>query len=523
MTKTLPSTHNVPRWCGGVFAGVMAAQLLSAALWSHQGGTHIVWFPGAVLLGALLATPRNMWAALMGAALVGLVVTGVSFGLPLADTALVVSPAVLLTPVAAWLLQRVPARAPPLEDFTRLYVFAAVAVIALPAACATLIERASRYTSFHGSILSDWPNIALAHALGYVLYVPVWVSVRSPDAAVRHEPRLTPDFYLLMIVSIALLGVIWYGYGDHAELVPVLCLAPAPIIIAAIVRAQMTGSSIAVFIIVIMAGHLSVSGHGPFMASTPQDTTLALQLWTLTASLSALTLAVVVEQRFASRRALAFAHDELREVTGRIIATQEQERARLARDLHDDINQRLAATSIGLSALRRRVPPSARADVTHIQHQVIALSEDVRQLSHELHPSCLHHAGLRDSLEALCHTSRRPRAPHVVFIADRAIDVLSADIALCFYRVTQEALANALRHAEASQVTIKASVTSDLASLWIFDDGKGIDPDELPSAGPGIGLISMNERAKLLGGSFELRTAPGRGVDLCLRIPLELS
>jgi two-component system sensor histidine kinase UhpB len=523
MTQALPSTHNVTHWCGGVFVGVIAAQLLSAALWSHQGGTHIVWFPGAVLLGALLAVPRRSWPALMGAALLGLVCTGVAFGLPLTDTALVVSPAVLLTPVAAWLLQMVPTYAPPLEDFTRLYVFAAVAVIALPAACATLIEHASHYTSFRGTVLSDWPNIALAHALGYVLYVPVWVSLRSPEAAVRHEPRLPTEFYLLMVVSIALLGVLWYGYGQHAELVPVLCLAPAPIIIAAIIRAQMTGSSIAVFVIVIMAGHLSVGGHGPFMASTPQETTLALQLWTITAALSALTLGVVVEQRFASRRALSCAHDELREMTGRIIATQEQERARLARDLHDDINQRLAAASIGLSSLRRRVSPAIQAEVNHIQHQVIALSEDVRQLSHELHPSCLHHAGLRDSLEALCHTSRRPRAPHVVFIADRAIDVLSPDIALCFYRVTQEALANALRHAEASQVTIKASVTSDLASLWIFDDGKGIDPESLPSAGPGIGLISMNERAKLLGGSFELRTAPGKGVDLCLRIPLETS
>lgn len=523
MTKALPSTHSATHWCGGVLVGVMAAQLLSAALWSHEGGTHIVWFPGAVLLGALLATPRRLWPRLMGAALVGLVLTGACFGLPLADTALVVSPAVMLTPVAAWLLQRLPTHLPPLEDFTRLYVFAAVAVIALPAACATLIEYASHYTAFRGSILSDWPNIALAHALGYVLYVPVWVSVRNPDSAVRHEPRLPTEFYLLMIVSITLLGVIWYGYGSRSELVPVLCLAPAPIIIAAIIRAQMTGSSIAVFVIVIMAAHLSVSGHGPFMASTPQETTLALQLWTLTAALSALTLGVVVEQRFTSRRALSYAHDELREMTGRIIATQEQERARLARDLHDDINQRLAASSIGLSALRRRVPPSVQADVTHIQHQVIALSEDVRQLSHELHPSCLHHAGLRDSLEALCHTPRRARAPNVVFIADRTIDILSDDIALCFYRVTQEALTNALRHAEANQVTIKATVTDELASLWIFDDGKGIDPTVIPSTTKGIGLISMNERAKLLGGSFELRTAPGKGVDLCLRIPLETS
>ncbi|MET0936585.1 MAG: ATP-binding protein [Luteibacter sp.] len=524
MTEALPYVRSrAGLWCGGIFLGVMAAQMLSAALWSHQGGTHIVWFPGAVLLGALLATSRRLWLPLMFSAFAGLVATGVAFGLPAVDTALVVTPAVMLTPVAAWVLQLMPTRMPPLEDFNKLYAFAIVAVIALPAACATLIEYASHYTGFRGTVLSDWPNVALAHALGYALYVPVWISVRCPEAAVRHEGRLPVDFVLLMVVSVALLGVVWYGYGSVAVLTPVLCLAPAPIIIAAIIRAQMTGSSIAVFVIVIMAGHLSVRGHGPFVAGTPQLTTLALQLWALLASFSALILGVVVEQRFSGRRALADAHVELREMTGRLIATQEQERARLARDLHDDINQRLAASSIGLSALRRRVAPSIQSDVSQIQRQVIALSEDVRQLSHELHPSCLQHAGLRDSLEALCHAQRRPRAPHVVFIADRAIDVLSADIALCFYRVTQEALANVVRHAEASQVTIKASITHDRASLWIFDDGRGFDMQELQEAGPGIGLISMNERAKLLGGSFELRSAPGKGVDICLRIPLETS
>lgn len=522
MTQALADvSKRAVAWCGGVFVGVVAAQLLSAALWSHEGGTHIVWFPGAVLLGALLVTPRRLWPGLMVAAFGGLVATGVALGLPAVDTAFVITPAVLLTPVAAWMLQLVPSPMPALEDFNRLYAFALVAVVALPAACATLIEYMSHYTSFRGSVLSDWPNVALAHALGYVLYVPVWISLRCPEAAVRHQGRMPIGFVLLMLVSTALLGLAWYGYGDRAELVPMLCLAPAPIIIAAIIRAQMTGSSIAVFVIAILAGQLSVHGHGPFLAATPQDTTLALQLWTLTASLSALTLGVVVEQRFAGRRALAGAHGELREMTGRLIATQEQERARLARDLHDDINQRLAASSIGLSALRRRVSPAIQPEVSLIQRQIIALSEDVRQLSHELHPSCLQHAGLRDSLEALCHAQRRPRAPHVVFVADHAIDMLSADIALCFYRVTQEALANVARHAEASQVTIKASITHDLASLWIFDDGNGFDTSERRAGGPGIGLISMSERAKLLGGSFELRSAPGKGVDLCLRVPLE--
>jgi two-component system sensor histidine kinase UhpB len=278
-----------------------------------------------------------------------------------------------------------------------------------------------------------------------------------------------------------------------------------------------------VFIIVIVAAHLSVLQKGPFLAESPQQTTLALQLWTLAVSLSALTLSVLAEQRAAGRRALIVAHDEVREMAGRLIATMEQERARLARDLHDDINQRLAASSIGLSALRRRLAPELRADVSTIQDQVIALSEDVRQLSHGLHPSCLSHAGLYDALDTLCDGHRRVRGPQIVFIADRKADLLAPEVALCFFRVAQEALTNALRHAAATKITVKVSVATEYATLWIFDDGVGIGASPDHGTGPGIGLISMQERTKLLGGSFDIRSAPGRGVDLCIRIPLVLN
>jgi two-component system sensor histidine kinase UhpB len=507
-------------WCGGVFVGVIAAQLLSTALWSHQGGTHIAWFPGAVLLSVLLSVPPRLWPACILASLLGMLTVAVGFHLPVTDTLLVVTPSLLLTSVAAWLLQLVPDSAPPLEDFGKLAVFGVVAVVLLPAVSATCIEYVSRFTSFRASVLMDWPNIALAHALGYALYVPVWVSVRCPDAAVRHATHVPWGFVGIELVMVAILGVIWYLLGDRVELTPLLCLAPAPIIISACIRTQMTGSSIVVFIIVILAAHLSVLNKGPFLSETPQQTTLALQLWTLAVSLSALTLGVLVEQRAAARRALTVAHSDVREMAGRLIATMEQERARLARDLHDDVSQRLAASSIGLSALRRRLDPKHRADVSTIQDQVIALSEDVRQLSHELHPSCLAHAGLYDALESLCVGHRRARGPQIFFVGDRKADQLAPEVALCFYRVTQEALANALRHAAATKITVKVSVAMEQTALWIFDDGVGFDAASTYVARPGIGLISMQERTKLLGGSFDIRSAPGRGVDLCVRIPL---
>ncbi|QWT18424.1 MASE1 domain-containing protein [Bacillus sp. NP157] len=517
------STRSAAVWCGGVFAGVSLAQILSAALWNHEYGTHIVWFPGAVLLGALLANRWQRWAALTISAFLGLLATGTAFGLPVADTALVLVAALLMVPVAAWLLRHMPDATDNIDDFSRLATFVLVTVVALPAFSAALVEHASRYTSFQGSVLSGWVNIAMAHSLGYVLYLPVWLSVRNPEAALRHAGPLSPLYVAFMTACLGALGLAWYTLGDQPGLVPVMCLAPAPVVIFAIVRAQMTGSSITLFIIALMAAHLSVLGHGPFLADSGANSTLAVQLWTLVAALSALILDVVVEQRSSSRRALRHAHEDLRELAGRLIATQEQERARLARDLHDDINQRLAASSIGLSALRRQVDPALHGEVNHLRELMVSLSEDVRQLSRQLHPSVLEHAGLRDALEALCNASRKGSAPEIVLIIDRGIERLPNDVALCVYRVTQEAIANAVRHAGATRLTVKASVDSDGASLWIFDNGRGFDPGEGTHGRAGLGLISMSERAKLLGGRFELRSSPGRGVDLWMHIPLDLT
>lgn len=522
MNDTLTSpAQNTTLWFGGVLVGAAAAQVLSAALWSQQGGTHIAWFPGAVLLGALLATPVRRWAPLMLAALLGMTLacTGI-FRLPLLDTLMVVVAATILTPFAAWLLLRVPGEAPLLEDFKKLMAFGSIVVVALPAASGMLVSQVSVHTSFPGAVLGDWPNIALAHSLGYVLYIPAWISARSPEAALRHSGRVPVRFVLAMILSVALLGLVWYAFGDRPGLLPLLCLAPAPVLTAACLRAQMAGSSAVMFVIVVMAAHMSVGGHGPFVADTPQNTTLAVQLWTLGASLCALVVGAIVEQRHAGQRALNLARDDMRELAGRLIATQEQERARLARDLHDDVNQRLAATSIGLSTLRRRVPPPVAGDVAQLQKQVIELSEDLRLMSHQLHPGWLSHAGLREALEALCVAPGHQGEPRCVLSVPAEAAGLPGEIALCFYRIVQEALRNAVRHAEATRVNVAVALRDGQAVLHVADDGKGFDPTAVRFHPAGIGLISMSERAKLLGGSFDLRSAPGKGVDLCIRIPM---
>lgn len=508
-------------WWLRVFIAVVAAQLLSAGLWSQQGGTHVAWFPGAVLLAVLLTVAPAIWLGCIASALVAMAVVALGFQVSVTDTLLVVTPPFLLVPVVAWVLLLVPGAGSPLEDFGKLVAFGVVAVIALPLISAACIGYVSRFTDFRQGILGDWRNIALAHSLGYALFVPVWVSLHSPDAAIRQQGRLPWMFMAIELILIGVLASMWRSWGARHELVPLLCLAPALLIIAASVRMQMTGSSIVVFAIVVAAARLAVTGRGPFVASTPQATTVALQLWALVASTSALAFGVVVEQRFAARRALQVANVEVRSMTARLIATMEQERARLARDLQDDINQRLAVSSIGLSALRRRLAPEFRSEVARLQEQVMALSDDVRHLSHDLHPSCVTHAGLYDALERLCDGGRREEGPDVVLVADHRVDELPSDVGLCLFRIAQEALGNAIRHARARTVTMKLSVSTAHATLWIFDDGIGFAPGARQRAQQGLGLVSMHERVKLLGGSFEVRSVPGRGVDLCIRIPLD--
>lgn len=515
-----PKSQNPSIWCGGALVGVIAAQLLTTALWSRPGGMPIAWFPSAVLLSVLLSVSPRLWPGCVLAALVGMLIMAVGLGWPVKGTLLVAFTLFLFLCGAAWLLLLLLGNTRPLDAIGRLAAFGLVAFVLLPAASAICIDYLSRFTGSRGGLPGDWFHLALAYALGYVLYLPLWISGRHADATVPQRLGVPLTFPGLELAMVALLGAVWYWLGGRVELTPLLCLAPTPIIICACIRTNAAGSSVVVFIVALVAACLTVVQKGPFVAPTPLHTTLGLQLWALTMSLSALTLAVIVEQRTTARRALAQARHDVRTMAGRLIATIEQERARLARNLHDDINPRLSASSTALSELRGRVAPGVCADISRIQDQVIALADDVQQLSQGLHPSCLVHLGLYEALDSLCQRHRCTRGPQIGLTADRKADLLAPEVALCLFRVAQEALANALHHAAARRITIRVSIVAEQAALWISDDGVGFDTVSHPVGGAGLGLISMQERTKLLGGSFYIRSAPGKGVGLCIRIPL---
>jgi signal transduction histidine kinase len=208
-----------------------------------------------------------------------------------------------------------------------------------------------------------------------------------------------------------------------------------------------------------------------------------------------------------------------RELGGRLINAQEDERRRIARDLHDDLNQRLALLSVELELLGHARPdsnPGAHAE--ELASQVRELSSDVHRLSYRLHPAKLDQLGLVTAARSWCRDVTQQSAVRVEFVSQDVPDDLSADVALCLFRIVQEALRNVVRHSGATAARVELFGNTKEIHLDVTDTGRGFDP-ALIATGRGLGLLSMQERVRLVNGTIEVHSAPGVGTKVIAVIP----
>jgi PAS domain S-box-containing protein len=212
----------------------------------------------------------------------------------------------------------------------------------------------------------------------------------------------------------------------------------------------------------------------------------------------------------------------LQSLTGRLIHVQEAERARIARELHDDFNQRLALHCIEIEQLRKRFPEKAaeeRAMLGRMLQRTKGMSADIRSLSHELHSSRLEFIGLVPALSGLCKEMAEKYKIEVQFTGCDIPSNIPNDVALCLFRVTQEALGNVVKHSQTNRASVELSLNAGGVSLRIADNGVGFEPDA-NNPGPGIGLVGMAERLRLVGGKFAVRSEPNRGTEIFAGVPL---
>ncbi len=212
--------------------------------------------------------------------------------------------------------------------------------------------------------------------------------------------------------------------------------------------------------------------------------------------------------------------EELRGLTGHLFTLQEEERERVARELHDDVSQRLSLIEILLSALEPAKLPAKGDKLASAQRELQKLNADVRQMSHRLHPAVLHDLGLTEALRTLVEEFEQREGMPATFTAQSLPESWSQTAGTTLYRITQEALRNVVKHAGRTHVKVSLQGTSKELELKVRDFGIGFDQD-YESARRGLGLISMQERARIAGGTFAVRSALGEGTTLTVRLPLE--
>lgn len=213
--------------------------------------------------------------------------------------------------------------------------------------------------------------------------------------------------------------------------------------------------------------------------------------------------------------------EALQDLGGRLIAAQEEERRRLARELHDDLNQRMALLSIELEQLAQGIhkPPSVRGRLRKLQKQAQEISADIHRLSYKLHPSKLDHLGLSAAVKGLCQEISESQDIKIELKQTGFPADLPKDVTLCAFRIVQEALRNCVKHSGAQTVHVLLEKTADAVRLSVTDYGCGFDM-ESDVMKKGLGFMSMRERLHLLGGRFQIHSRPSQGTCIKVSIPL---
>ena len=481
--------------------------------------------PQAVLLCILLLVPtRDWWAYVLAAASAHFLATQQAHWPPMYTLTCEAFDAVKCVSAAAGIRILIKS---PLKALTRrdAILFVLIAVVLVPFGTAFWGASFTVSYGFGTQYWVEWRNLGVSNAVTTVVLMPAFL-LGAHHLFVR-RPSLSPPRVLeaafVGACTVALGFLVFDKTPAGPSTSPALLYAPIPLLIWAALRFGLGGISVSMLIITFQAIWGTMRGHGPFLTQTPADNATALQLFLLVTATPLMLLAVVIEEERRTEHALRQSYEQNQDLGGRLINAQEDERARIARDLHDDLSQQLAGVALIVSVLKRKVgKPGVESEVEQtfatLQERTAAAATAVRNLSHELHPSVLKHAGLTATLRSHCADIERHHQVTVTFNPGDGLDSLDPDVALCLFRVVQEALTNVLRHARARTTCVSLMITAESVELNVVDDGVGFAASERTRSG--LGLRSIHERVRFMQGNVSVDSRPGEGTKVLVRIPI---
>jgi signal transduction histidine kinase len=475
----------------------VAGKLGQATANIRSGNIGPVWPAFGVAVAAVLAYGPRVWPAIaLSAYLVnfhGPVSTFAAMGQAVGTTT--------ASMFAALAMRRMPGFEPTLQRLRDVVAFLGWSFAG--AIVSATIGTASLYLAgveSYSGLFSAWLIYGLGDATGVWLITPLVFSV--PGLLPFKSTERTFAFAGLLIAIVTLSVVLFGGLPIATLEVRLMTFAVLPLVMWSAISFGIAGASLSVLLIATIATLTTALGAGPFIGSSALTGALRLEVFFSVLAFTGLTLGAMIAERDAAHVA-----NERLNLGRRLLEAQEHERQRIARELHDDISQRLALVAIKLKGSRR------------LQQEVSEIASDVQALSHELHSSRIELLGIAPAMRNFCAEFAIQQKAAVDFESDNLPSPLRPDASLCLYRILQEGLQNAAKHSGVMAFEVRLWSADGEIHLTIADRGKGFDM-AAARGGRGIGLASMDERVKLVGGRLSIGSRPNDGATIHAIVPV---
>ena len=487
------------------------APRLQSALMLNLQTAWPLWPGCAILVAVLLLVRARIWPALILVSFTGFILFDMKVGAPVRSIAWFILADAIQVLTAAIGLRYCLGPVPRLNNVNSLAKYGLFAVFLAPFVAAFVSAR-----GIPGDYWTSWRISFLSEMLASITLTPAILSWFSGGPAWLQKPRTYHIEFAVLTATTVLLGYLTFA-ADMKGDSPALLYSLLPVLLWSTLRFGWIGITSSMIIISFLSVWGVVHGRGPFYAQGAQNSMLALQLFLIFAAIPFMILTAVVEDRKLAGERLAL-------LNYRLIEAQEEERKRIARDVHDDYSQRLAMLAIDIEELEEKVGDTSqetKQQLDVLYERICELGADMHSLSHQLHSSPLESLGLVAGVRAFCEEFAVMEHVQVDFAHENVPRSIPADAALCLFRVVQEGLRNMKRHSAANKANVRIEGSSGNLHLTVSDQGKGFELGA-PTVGGGIGIWSMQERLRLLGGRLELTSHSKQGTRIDAWLPIKV-
>jgi two-component system sensor histidine kinase UhpB len=499
---------------------------LSLPIESSHHYISILWPPIAVLVSLMLVVPVRRWGVVILSAMCAHGVAQSFQGTALWLMGMQFTHNCLIAVLGSLAMKRIFGDAPFVFRTFRSALIFLVVVAGIVAPVAAIFPATVRgWPLLSAEFWWFWRRIGMSSALAVAIFTPVvsmfCAGLLGYAGVGRPTWRQVAEFVVLLaLLAISGWSVFFGPLAAHSTNIPAMFYLPLPLLIWAALRFGPEGSSVALALCSVMCVCGVLAGSGPFGGASIEERAVSAQLFLLALCVPMLCLGAVAREHsigipLARRSKVRLGTERSDDLAGRLIEVQEIERARIARELHDDVNQQLAALSIAIGKLKRGMASNevVRQELESMQKRAIHLTDEVRNICRGLHSGVLQHVGLSAAVRAYCNEVQENHELTVKVSAEADTEATPENVALCLYRILQEAIQNVVRHAEAKVVDVRLVVEDGGLELTVTDDGKGFDVSGL-GGNRGLGLMSMDERMRMVHGRLAINSEPLKGTTL---------